>query len=157
MCAKPGLPLGSVVKTHLQCRRRGFDPWFRKIPWRRKWQPTPVFMPGKSHGQRSLVGYSLRGCESRTWLKGWACTHGRNHLRQTLFYNSGLNLSCNLLNTVLKVENSICAYRVLLRISVIYTCDHLADWELWLPQPSTPQAWDHVSPAQWRIQIHTSK
>jgi len=37
----------------------GFDPWVRKIPWRREWQPTPVFLPGKSHGQRSLVGYSL--------------------------------------------------------------------------------------------------
>jgi len=41
-----------------QCRRHGFDPWVRKIPWRRKWQPTSVFLPGKSHGQRSLVGYS---------------------------------------------------------------------------------------------------
>ena len=39
----------------------GFDPWVRKIPWRRKWQPTPVFLPGKSHGQRSLVGYTLWG------------------------------------------------------------------------------------------------
>ena len=36
----------------------GFDPWVGKVPWRRKWQPTPVFMPGKSHGPRSLVGYS---------------------------------------------------------------------------------------------------
>ena len=44
-----------------QCRRRGFDPWVRKIPWRRKWQPTPVFLPGEFHGQRSLVGYSPRG------------------------------------------------------------------------------------------------
>ena len=35
--------------------------WVRKISWRRKWQPTPVFLPGKSHGQRSLVGYSPRG------------------------------------------------------------------------------------------------
>jgi len=43
---------------HLQCRRPGFDPWVRKILWRRKWQPTPIFLPGKSHGQRSLVGYS---------------------------------------------------------------------------------------------------
>ena len=39
----------------------GFDPWVRKIPWRRKWQPTPMFLPGKSHGQRSLVGYTLWG------------------------------------------------------------------------------------------------
>ena len=35
------------------------DPWVRKIPWRRKWQPTPVFLPGKFHGERSLVNYSL--------------------------------------------------------------------------------------------------
>ena len=42
-------------------RRCGFDPWVRKIPWRRKWQPTPVFLPGESHGQRSQVGYSPWG------------------------------------------------------------------------------------------------
>jgi len=41
--------------------KHGFDLWDRKIPWRRKWQPTPVFLPGKSHGQRSLVGYSPWG------------------------------------------------------------------------------------------------
>ena len=39
-------------------RRLKFDPWVIKIPCRRKWQPTPVFVPGKSHGQRSLAGYS---------------------------------------------------------------------------------------------------
>ena len=44
-----------------QCRRykrRGFDPWIRKVPWRRAWQVTPVFLPEESHGQRSLAGYS---------------------------------------------------------------------------------------------------
>ena len=42
-----------------QCRRPGFSPWVGKIPWRRAWQPTPVFMPGENpHGQRSLVGCS---------------------------------------------------------------------------------------------------
>ena len=45
----------------LQCRRHRFYPWAWKIPWRRKWQPTPVFLPGKSHGQRSQVGYSPWG------------------------------------------------------------------------------------------------
>ena len=44
----------------LQCWRPGFDPWVGKILWRRKWQPTPVLLPGKSHG-RSLVGYSPWG------------------------------------------------------------------------------------------------
>ena len=41
-----------------RCKRHGFDPWVRKIPWRTEWQPAPVFLSGKSHEQRSLVGYS---------------------------------------------------------------------------------------------------
>ena len=45
----------------LQFGRPRFDPWVRKIPWRRKWQSTAVFLPGKSHGFRSLVGYSPWG------------------------------------------------------------------------------------------------
>ena len=44
-------------------KRCRFDPWVRKIPWRRAWQPTPVFLPGESHGQRSLAGYSPWGCK----------------------------------------------------------------------------------------------
>ena len=42
-------------------KRRGLDPWVGKTPWRRKWQPTPVFLPGKSNGQRSVAGYSPWG------------------------------------------------------------------------------------------------
>ena len=59
------------VSVCLQCRRPGFDPQVGKIPWRRKWQPTLVFLPGESHRQRSLVGYSRWACkESDTteWL-----------------------------------------------------------------------------------------
>ena len=48
-------------RIRLQCRRPGFDPWVGKTPWRRAWQPTLVFLPGESHGQRSLVGYSPWG------------------------------------------------------------------------------------------------
>ena len=48
---------------HRRPKRCGFDPWVRRILWRRKWQPTPVFLPRKSHGQRSLKGYSPWGCE----------------------------------------------------------------------------------------------
>ena len=44
--------------VNAEVKRRGFDPWVGKIPWSRKWQPTRVFLPGESHGQRSLVGYS---------------------------------------------------------------------------------------------------
>ena len=74
-----GFPGGSVVKNlpaiQETCRRCGFHPWVRKIPWRRKWQSTPVFLPGKSHGQRSLVGYSpwgLRESDTIEWLNNEA-------------------------------------------------------------------------------------
>ena len=45
----------------VRCKRRRFDPWVGKIPWSRKWQPTAVFLPEKSRGQRSLMGYSPWG------------------------------------------------------------------------------------------------
>ena len=45
-----------------RCKRRRFHPWVGKIPWRRAWQPTSVFLPGESHGQRSLAGYGPWGC-----------------------------------------------------------------------------------------------
>ena len=48
-------------------RDKEFDPWVRKFPWRRTWPPSPVFFPGESHGQRSLVGYIVHGVtKSRT-------------------------------------------------------------------------------------------
>ena len=57
-----GFPGGLSGKgSACQSRRCRFDPWVGKIPWRRKWQPTLIFLPGKSHGQRSLVGYSPWG------------------------------------------------------------------------------------------------
>ena len=43
------------------CRRHRFDAWGRKIPWRRKWHPTPVLLPGKFHGPKNLTGYSTWG------------------------------------------------------------------------------------------------
>ena len=61
----PSDPGGSGDRVCLQCGRPGFDPWVGKIPWRRKWQPTPVFLPVKSHGQKSLVGYTPWGCKVR--------------------------------------------------------------------------------------------
>ena len=50
--------LNASLRENRRCR---FDPWVGKISWRRKWQPTPVFLPGKSYGQRSLAGYSPWG------------------------------------------------------------------------------------------------
>jgi len=45
----------------MRCKRLGFDPWVRKIPWKRNRQSSPLFLPGKSHGYRSLAGYNPRG------------------------------------------------------------------------------------------------
>ena len=57
-----GFPGGSEGKeSACNAGRPGFDPWVGKIPWRRKWQSTPVCLPGEFHGQRSLVGYSPWG------------------------------------------------------------------------------------------------
>ena len=50
--------VAQTVKNPLQCRRLGFDPWVGKMPWRRAWQPTPVFLPGESPWARSLAGCS---------------------------------------------------------------------------------------------------
>ena len=50
----------SDKESACQCRKHGFSPWARKIPWRRKWQPTPVFLPGQAHGQ-SLAVYGAWG------------------------------------------------------------------------------------------------
>ena len=68
----------------LQCSRRrrpGFDPWVGKIPWKRKQQPIPIFLPGESHGQRSLVGYSPWG-------------HKESDMTEHTHDTPGLDLTC---------------------------------------------------------------
>ena len=73
------LPRGVSGKENTsQCmshRRQGFDPGVGKIPWRRKQQLAPVFLPGKCHGQRSLAGYRPCVHTSQTRLSDWACVH----------------------------------------------------------------------------------
>ena len=80
-----GFPGGASGKEPAcQCwrhKRHGLDSWVGKIPWRRKWQPTPVFLPGESHGQRSLAGYSpwshrvgyQLAAEHLCWAQIWNC------------------------------------------------------------------------------------
>ena len=65
--------LAHTVKNPPAMRRPGFHPWAGKIPWRRAWQPTPVFLPGESQGLRSLVGYSWRGHKESE--HNWATKH----------------------------------------------------------------------------------
>ena len=75
-------------------KRNGLRRWFtkgqvhgggeiRKIPWSRKWQPTPVFLPGKFHGQRSLAGYSPKGC-TESDITEWLNTHTHTHTHTSL-------------------------------------------------------------------------
>ena len=80
-------PRASLVvqwwRIHLQFRnhqRHEFSPWVGKIPWRKKWQTDPVFLPGESHGQRSQAGYSPKGCKrvGHDW-SDWARIHARMH------------------------------------------------------------------------------
>ena len=80
-----GFPGGASDKEPAcQCRRRKkhqFEPWVRKIPWRRAWQPIPVFLSGESHGQRSLAAYSLQVA----WLKQFnrhACIWSLHYFKQ---------------------------------------------------------------------------
>ena len=83
--SKNGLPKWcSGKESTCQCKRHRLNPWVKKIPWRRKWQPTLVFLLGKSHGQRSLEGYSPWSHKELdtewlsdlvSWLSDWAaCT-----------------------------------------------------------------------------------
>ena len=68
----PGGTSGGKKKTTCQCRRPkrfGFDPWVRKICWSMAWQPTPVFLPGDSHWQRSQWAIIHSVTKSRSWLK----------------------------------------------------------------------------------------
>ena len=66
-CREMGFPGGASGVKNSSANagdlREGFDSWVGKIPLRRAWQPTPLTMPGESHGQRSSVGYSPRGCK----------------------------------------------------------------------------------------------
>ena len=78
-------PVAQQWRIHQQCRRHrrcAFDPWVRKILWRREWQPTPAFLPGESHGQRSWVGYSPQDCRitgSQRVRHNWSNTHAHPH------------------------------------------------------------------------------
>ena len=79
-----GCPGGvSGKEPTCQCRRHkrcGFYPWVGKIPWRRTWKPTPLFSPGKSHGQRSLEGYGPQGHRVRQDRSD--LTHTRTHAQR---------------------------------------------------------------------------
>ena len=78
-----GFSSGTVGKEPAcGCKRCRIDTWVGKIPWSRKWQPIPVFLPGKFHGQRSLGSYSPWGSlrVGHVWTHVSACTHTYTHV-----------------------------------------------------------------------------
>ena len=75
---------------HLQCSRCGFNPWVGKIPWRRKWQSTVVFLPGKFHGQRSLAGYSPWDPKESDMTEQLATHTKRTLVIESFFYFTNL-------------------------------------------------------------------
>ena len=82
-------------QTTCQCRRLRLDPWIEKIPWKREWQPTPIFLPEKFHGQRSLAGLQSMGSQkSQTQLNNLTAT--TTNLYKTcrlLLWTQGLSLN----------------------------------------------------------------
>ena len=72
-------------RIHLECRRPRFDPWVRKTPWRRAWQPTPVFLLGELNGQRSLVGYTVHGVAEFDTTEQLIHTQGQRDTTDELF------------------------------------------------------------------------
>ena len=98
--AKQGLPWWISGKEPIwRCRRHGFDPWTGKIPWRRKWQPTSVFLPGETHGQRNLVGYTPWGHkESET----------TERLTPSLSFQSWHSSECRVRSTCIRITQNLC-------------------------------------------------
>ena len=71
-----------------RCKRCEFNPWVRRFPWRRRWQPTPVFLSGESNGQRSLAGYSPRShkeLDTTEQLSARAHTHTHTHTHTHIY------------------------------------------------------------------------
>ena len=91
-----GLPGGISGKEPTcqcrRCKRQGFDPWVRKIPWRRVWQLTPVFLPGEFHRQRSLVHWVAKSQTRLKQLSNHACTKPAYTASQTICPSKGFHL-----------------------------------------------------------------
>ena len=92
ICRTSVCPAYKMVKCLFKCRRPGFDPWVGKIPWRRKWQSTPVLLPGKSHGQRSLEGYSPWGRKEPDMTEWLHFLHDSSTLITYLVTSQGAHL-----------------------------------------------------------------
>ena len=164
-CLHVGFPGGSDGKqSACNVGRPGLDHWVGKIHWRRAWQPTPVFLPGESHGQRSLVGYSPWG--RRVW-DDWATnTHVCAHAYMTMCMHVYQHMHACLCVCVWKeAVTKLCYWQVLLSmqnletktafVSQAPTADITARAAAgaWRPNTPTPPGWARPTPSwsSWTI------
>ena len=97
-----------------RCKGYGLDPWVGKITWRRKWQPTPVFFPGQSHGQRSLVGYGSWGHKESDTTEHM-CTHTHTHTHTHV---------CSHTYTCVHTETHVCTHAHAHMCAYMRVCAH---------------------------------
>ena len=124
----------SAIESTCCCRRRkgcGFDPWVGSVPWRRKWQPTPGFLPGKSHAQRSLVGYSSWSLEESDTTE-W--TPPPSHLQGPVSLGTQLHLFLSLVSPLAAGASCVTHADAL---ALLWTCrDPSPHMEGYPPDPS---------------------
>ena len=133
--------------------RRGFDPWVRKNPWRTAWQPPPVFIPGESHGQESLAGYSPQGQkESDTTEATWrTCTHTHKEIKRKLVDMFSV-FKCQNCGSFFNILACFCLFS-----SVQFSCSFVSEslrphglQHARLPCPSPiPRAYSNSCPLSW--------
>ena len=101
-----------------RCKRHGFNPWEGKIPWSRKWKPTPVYLPGKFHGQRSLVHYSPCSRKESDTTEQLRTLYPTVWIYDNLFAHSTLLALCSF--QILTVRNNATMNRVVHFVFLVF-------------------------------------
>ena len=86
--------MAQMAKNLSAMRKTWVEPWVEKFPWRRKWQPTPIFLPGESQGQRSLEGYSSWGRKQLDTTERLTHTHTHTHTHTDTLSKAQLYIQC---------------------------------------------------------------
>ena len=106
---RDGLPTWlSGKESACQCRRRRFNPWVRRIPWRRPWQPTPVFCLGNPMDRGAWWAIVHRAVKSQTWLSNWACMYQRGTLPFLSISHLLVPFSSSVLDCIYLIVDTIC-------------------------------------------------
>ena len=125
-------------------KRHGFNPWVRKIPWRRAWQPILVFFPGESHGQRSLAGYSPWGRKELDTTE--ATQHASTHTKRGMGSPGGSAIKNPPATQEMWFTHWVGKILVLPLEKKTATHSSILDWEIpWTEKPGRYSPWSHKS------------